>query len=194
MKIEQMLTPLTVNGTACRPNRTMTPTSVTIHNTGNPSANALAHANAQSKGNLASMQMAVHYYVDDTDTMYQCLENTQQGWHAGDGSTPNGGNATSIAVEICEQKGINQVQAFKNAAWLVAHLLNQYGWNLDHVRQHHDWKSTKYPTGKDCPYLLRHATAGVTWADFQGMVLTEINAETHLHRHRKTPMSRCLRR
>ena len=170
MTIEQKLTPLTVNGLSCRPDRTMVPTSLTIHNTGNPNANALQHANAQSRGELASMQMAVHYYVDDTDTAWQCLEDTQQGWHAGDGSNPKGGNYTSIAIEICEQKGIDQVRAFQNAAALCAVLLTRHGLTTAQVKQHHDWTSSKYPTGKDCPYLLRHATVGVNWNDFLGMI------------------------
>ena len=177
MQIVKKLTPLTVGGKQCRPDRDMTPTSVTIHNTGNDTANALQHVNAQSRGELAAMQMAVHYYVDDTDTVYQCLLDTQQGWHAGDataanGTSPNtqGGNYTSISIEICQHKGINQLQAFRNAAWLVSELLGKYGWGTDRVRQHNDWKSTKYPTGKDCPYLLRHKTDGVDWQSFLALV------------------------
>jgi len=178
MIIQKMLTPLTVNNQSCRPTRTMAPTSITIHNTGNPSANALQHANAQSRGQLASMQMAVHYYVDDTNTIFQCLENNQQGWHAGDGTLATGGNYTSIAIEICQQKGINQVLAFKNAAWLAAQLLVQYGWGTTAIKQHHDWKSAKYPTGKDCPCLLRHATNGINWQGFLTMVETAISEGT----------------
>ena len=177
MKIEQKLTPLMMSGVACRPNRNMRPASVTIHNTGNAAANALAHAKAQSAGHLAADTIAVHYYVDDGGTVYQCLEDTEQGWHAGDGSNSAGGNATSLAVEICENKGIDFVQACKNAAWLVAGLLQKHQMGLESLRQHHDWTSVKYPTGKDCPYHLRHGTWGVTWTDFLGMVQAELRAE-----------------
>lgn len=139
-------TPATVGGVRCKPDRAMTPAYITIHNTANPNADARDHYNAQTKGHLADMQMAVHYYVDDGDTLYQCLRDQEQGWHAGDGRGP--GNSTSIAIEVCEQTGSDQAKAEAHAAALVADLIIQRNISVDHVVPHKHW------TGKNCPHLI----------------------------------------
>jgi len=163
MEITRLLTPLfSPRGEQCRPNRTMTPQSVTIHNTANAGADAERHAAAQAAGNLANMQMAVHYYVDDK-SIYQCLEDFWQGWHAGDGENKNGGNYTSIAIEVCEHDSIDQRQAFVNAAWLAGTLCKMYGLDIRHIKRHKDWISNKWPKGKDCPHILLEGSDGMTW-------------------------------
>ena len=139
-------TPATVGGVRCKPDRAMDPAYITIHNTANPNADALDHYNAQTKGHLGSMQMAVHYYVDDKGTIYQCLRDKEQGWHAGDGRGP--GNSTSISIEVCEKTGSDQAKAEEHAAALTADLIIQRGIPADHVVPHKHW------TGKNCPHLI----------------------------------------
>ena len=139
-------TPATVGGVRCKPDRAMTPAYITIHNTANPNADARDHYNAQTQGHLGSMQMAVHYYVDDKDTVYQCLLDREQGWHAGDGRGP--GNSTSISIEVCEKTGSDQAKAEEHAAALVADLIIQRNIPVDHVVPHKHW------TGKNCPHLI----------------------------------------
>lgn len=79
------------------------------------------------------------------------------GWHSGSG------NSKSVAIEICQNRGINQPAANERAAKLTALLLHELGINLaGNVVQHHDW------TGKDCPKLLRHPASG--WTSFLEMV------------------------
>ncbi|MCL2818022.1 MAG: N-acetylmuramoyl-L-alanine amidase [Clostridiales bacterium] len=175
MEITRLLTPLfSPRGEPCRPNRTMTPGSVTIHNTANKGADAERHAQAQAAGNLAGMQMAVHYYADDK-SIYQCLEDHQQGWHAGDGENKNGGNYTSIAIEVCEHEGIDQRKAFENAARLAAELCVKYGIS---IVQHKDWRSAKWPSGKDCPHILLNGKDGMDWPWFLGLVVSYLPAPT----------------
>jgi hypothetical protein len=176
MKITKLLTPLfSLRGEPCRPNRTMEPGSVTIHNTGNRGADAERHAEAQAAGNLAGMQIAVHYYVDDKGA-FQCLEDFWQGWHAGDGENRQGGNWTSIAIEVCEHDGIDQVKAFENAARLAAELCGKYSWGLDRIRRHKDWISQRWPTGKDCPHILLAGREGMDWPWFLGLVAAGLAA------------------
>ena len=139
-------TPVTVGGVRCKPDRAMTPAYITIHNTANPNADARDHYNAQTQGHLGSMQMAVHYYVDDGDTIYQCLRDLEQGWHAGDGRGP--GNSKSISIEVCEKTGSDQAKAEAHAAALTADLILQRNIPVDHVVPHKHW------TGKNCPHLI----------------------------------------
>ena len=161
MTITKLLTPLMLNNAALRPNRTMTPASVTIHNTGNKNAGASQHAKAQAAGNLK--EIAVHYYVDDK-AICQCLEDTWQGWHTGDGSNKQGGNYTSIGIEVCEHTGIDQRKAFENAARLTAELCEKHGFGIEKVRTHQSW------SGKYCPHILLDGTGGMTWSWLLGLV------------------------
>lgn len=158
MEIKVALTPMYVNNEQCRPNRTMDPASVTIHNTANLKANAQQHAKAQMAGNL---DCAVHYFVDDKE-IYKCLEDHWQGWHAGDGGNYAGGNYTSIGIEVCEHSGIDQKKAFENAAWLVNELCTTNGFTA--IKKHKDW------SGKYCPHILLDGKDGLTWEWFLNTV------------------------
>ena len=72
---------------------------VTIHNTGDlPNVEEDAEQYTRATWPNANMNDArVHYYVDDINA-WQNLEDTEVGWHAGDGSGP--GNGTTISIEI----------------------------------------------------------------------------------------------
>ncbi len=73
------------------------------------------------------------------------------GWHAGS----HDGNAKSIGIEICENKGIDQQAANDKAARLTALLLHELGISpAGNVTQHHLW------IGKNCPALLRKPSSG----------------------------------
>jgi hypothetical protein len=77
------------------------------------------------------------------------------GWHAGS----HDGNSKSVGIEICENRGIDQLTANRKAAKLTALLLHELGISPSgNVVQHHSW------TGKDCPALLRAQPGG--WDDF----------------------------
>lgn len=117
----------------------MTPTSVTVHNTAN---------DASAKNEITYMKrneykVSFHYAVDDKEVR-QGIEENRNAWHAGDGGKGKG-NRTSIAIEICYSKsgGDRFIKAEQKGAELVAYILKKYGWGIDRVKKHQDW-SGKY--------------------------------------------------
>lgn len=131
----------------------MTPQYITVHNTANPDQGADAKMNADYLSNGAGgTQTSWHFTVDD-GVIYQSAKLNQSCWHAGDGD--GDGNRRSIGIEICENQGINQSQANKNAQALIRYLLNKKGINISHVEPHQHW------SGKYCPHLLLP-----TWGSF----------------------------
>lgn len=128
---------------------------ITIHETANRSigAGALSHAKLQAKGNVRDASW--HWQVDDALAI-QSFPNSVRCWHAGDGRGP--GNLRSIAIEICVNADIDQMQAYRNAAELVRMLMAQEGVPLSNVVQHNRW------SGKNCPTLLRGGLLG--WGAF----------------------------
>src|SRR5690625_1726862 len=137
---------------------------VTVHQTGNTSkgANAQAHANLQTNGNVR--QASWHYQVDDKQAI-QSFDHNDQCWHAGDGRGP--GNLNSIAVEICINSDGDYKKAVKNGAELVAKILKDEGLTSKDVRQHYDWSK------KNWPAQIRVGKEGITWAEFLKMVEDE---------------------
>lgn len=109
----------------------LVPNYITVHNTDNSSigADAEAHANFLSKvgyyvHNGVKRTISWHYTVDD-DSCVRHLPLNEVGWHAGSSE----GNANSIGIEICMNKGINQDRAFDRAKTLIACLC--YDLNID---------------------------------------------------------------
>tara|TARA_R110000824_G_scaffold359594_1_gene547148 strand:+ start:8286 stop:9158 length:873 start_codon:yes stop_codon:yes gene_type:complete len=123
---------------------------ITIHETANPDAGASAHASWMFREGGAPY--AWHATVDDSVTLeqnpiiYQSLEWSEQGWHAGDGRT-GPGNTSSIGIELCVNDGSNLQQTRDSAAQLVAHLRKQGHGKLG-VVPHRHW------SGKNCPTII----------------------------------------
>lgn len=146
MKIRQQLVSSRAKtwgeGSAC--------SSITVHETANTSrgANAAAHANLQSRGNVRDASW--HYQVDDTEVV-QSFPDTVKCWHAGRAAEH------SIAIEICVNSDGDYKKALANAAALVAVLRERHGLPRSAVKQHHTW------TGKNCPTKLR---ASGEWSSF----------------------------
>lgn len=138
------------------------PDFITIHDTANTSkgADALAHAGYLKGDAAAAAPVSWHFTVDDKRVV-QHLPLTETGWHAGDGSNGTG-NRSSIGIEICENSDGNRSQAERNAALLVAKLLQDFSLNIDRVVQHNRWN------GKNCPRVLRGRSDG--WKGFLDMV------------------------
>jgi N-acetylmuramoyl-L-alanine amidase len=156
-----------------RPGYKLTPKYITIHDTANTQsgADAKAHANYVKSAAAAAIPASWHFTVDGK-VIYQHLPLDENGWHAGDG-TNGTGNRQSIGIEICENRDGNRAQAEKNAAWLVAKLLKDYGLGLDRVKQHYDWSK------KNCPAQIRGRKDG--WKNFLAAV------EAHLKPAPKLP-------
>lgn len=117
-------------------------TTLTFHETDNTDtgANARAHANLQTDGNVR--QASWHVQGDDTEII-RSFPSDVQCWHAGDGEGP--GNTTSEAYEIC----VNSDGDFNAAVALAAEFGRQWrakhGKGRDAIKHHGHW------SGKNCP-------------------------------------------
>ena len=135
-------------------------TGVTIHETSNWSsgANAKMHA-LYLRGQGQYSDVSWHYSVDST-TAYQSIPESEKAWHAGD--TANGtGNASTIAIEICDNRDGNFDQAMANAEWLAADVLYRHGvYSVEGALFQHNQFSAY---GKNCPITIRDTGR---WGEF----------------------------
>lgn len=128
----------------------MNPDTYTIHNTGN-TASARNEA-AYMNGNYNQVS---YHVVNDEAEVHQLIPFDRNAWAAGDGQGP--GNRRSIHHEISYSMdngyygamSERYLAAQENATLYAAHVLIQYGWGVDRLRQHNDW------SGKDCPHKIR---------------------------------------
>lgn len=145
----------------------MVPECIVVHNTANDASAVNEIKYMQSNDN----QVSFHFAVDDKEVV-QGVPLVRNAWHAGDGGNGKG-NRTGIAIEICYSKsgGTKFVQAEKNAAAFIAHLLKTYGWGIDKVTKHQD-----YGYGKYCP----HRTLDMGWERFLKMVQAEMGEKVQM--------------
>ncbi len=150
-----------------RPGLAMQATTITIHNTGNPSSTA-----ANERGWLTNPSndrtASFHIVVDEREAI-ECIPLNENAWHAGDGSGASSGNRTSIGIEICESG--NYAKTLENAAELVASMLRERGWGVDRLRRHFDW------SGKICPRLMYDNGKWTGWTTFKNMVSARLAAK-----------------
>jgi N-acetylmuramoyl-L-alanine amidase len=135
-----------------RPGYPLKPTSLTVHNTANPDADALDHAKFLSSSDRPA---SWHITVDDRYAVLHIPLN-EQAWHTG----THAGNTTSIGIEVCEfTDEARHKTAELNAAQLIADILTGRApkeflpatkLSLDDVRTHQSWKQYG-TTGKYCP-------------------------------------------
>jgi N-acetylmuramoyl-L-alanine amidase len=149
-------------GTVCnrRPGLALAATSITIHNTGNPTSTA---ANERAwLTNTSNTRTASYHIVVDAKEAIEVLPLNEVAWHAGDGSGASSGNRTSIGIEICERDTTlgEYAQALTNAVDLVAKLLHERGWGVDRLRRHYDWSR------KNCPHLMNIDGKWAGWYQF----------------------------
>lgn len=121
-----------------RPGARITPTSVTMHNTGNP--NSTAQNNRDYFSNHPNAKVSSHWVVDDKEAI-QCIPESEMSWHAGPEA-----NRQSISIEVCEfTDPARHEKAYRNAVELAADILRRYKWGTDRLTTHKRW------TGKECP-------------------------------------------
>ena len=130
------------SATGRRPQIAMIPQYLTIHSTANTATAQNERDNIAN--NNPNLQVSFHIVVDDKGAI-ECIPLNEVAWHAGDGRGQ--GNMASISLEICE--GGDREKTLRNAIILAAHLLKQYGWGIDRMRQHWTWSK------KNCPRILR---------------------------------------
>lgn len=164
MNITQNLVP---QGRKNRPGRANRLQYITIHNTGNTSrgANAQSHANYIKGSSAANIPVSWHYTVDDREII-QHIPDSEIAWHAGDGGSGTGNNA-SIAIEICMNSDGDLRKATDLAAKLTAHLCKKHGIKPENVVQHNRW------SGKNCPQMLRKGKP-YSFASFVNKVREEL--------------------
>lgn len=132
-----------------RPGTPLHPTHITIHNTANndPDADAQMHARYVKGADARRRKVSWHFTVDDKRCVKH-LPTNEVAWHAGSGNTQ------SIAIEVCQNQGIDQAEAITRASLLTAVLMSFYGIDSQHVVSHHFW------TGKDCPEVILRDPGG----------------------------------
>lgn len=140
------------------PNTGITPTSITIHNTGNIGAPAKNNHNYMKNCNKDGSRIASWHFTVDHENIYQAVPSNKKAWHAGCAS----GNNTSIGIEICMfNDAEKQRKCYANAIALVKILMQHHGLSIGQVKRHYDW------TKKDCPTWLISGKFGYTWKWFQ---------------------------
>lgn len=124
---------------------------------------------------------SAHYAVDEGDTIYRCVKESDVAWHCGDGQKhPECRNWNSIGIEIRPKK-VNpkrvgaydtdwffERKALDNAEWLIKKLMKQYNIPADHIIRHYD------VSGKFCPRpfvgddtnTYYHTSGNVQWKRF----------------------------
>lgn len=139
------------------PNKSMSATSITIHQTGNIGAPAKNNHNYMKNCNSNGSRIASWHFTVDDKEIYQAVPTNMKAYHAGNAT----GNSTSIGIEICMfNDAERQKQAYLNAIELVKILMKAHGFGIGQVKQHYNW------TKKDCPTWLRSGKFGLNWKWF----------------------------
>ena len=139
------------------PNTKITPTSITIHQTGNIDAPAKNNHNYMKNCNRTGDRIASWHVTVGYDYIIQAQSFNYKTYHAGNAS----GNNSSIGIEICMYSDKDkQKQAYDNAIALVKILMQYYNFTADQVKRHKDW------SGKHCPAWLIEGKYGYTWTWF----------------------------
>lgn len=139
-----------------RPGIKLEPSSITIHNTENPSSTA--NNERRWLTNLSNSRTASYHIVIDEHEAIEVLPLNEVAWHAGDGSKAEAGNRSSIGIEICESG--NYELTLKHAVELVAHMLYERKWGVNRLKRHYDWSR------KNCPRLMNQDGKWTGWTQF----------------------------
>ena len=153
----------------CIPNVKITPTSITIHNTGNVGASAKANHNYMKNINKSGERVASWHFTVDDKEIYQAQSTNYKCYHAGHST----GNNTSIGIEICmfEDKE-RQRKTYQNTIELVKILMAYHKFDISQVKRHKDW------SGKHCPAWLIEGKFGYTWDWFKKQLSTQSTVQT----------------
>ena len=151
------------------PGTSMTPTSITIHNTGNIGATAQNNHNYMRNLNKSGDRTASWHFTVDDSKVIQAIPYNQKAYHAGTAS----GNNSSIGIEICMfNDASRQKKCYDNAIALVKTLMSATG--ITSVKRHYDW------SGKNCPAWLISGKFGYDWNWFYSQCTTSSSSEIGL--------------
>ena len=189
-------------------NKTGKVKSVTIHNTDDirgVNDDAEQYTRATYNENMGSAR--IHFYVDDLGAWQNLKAGTglcsadpvgsaEVSWHAGDGSVADGGNMTSISMEIImNDTAAHDEKAKDNGARIAAWLLYKHGLSVDKLVTHTYWvnksvgnnfddvdkQCTNLVSGKKwCPAYIfasyNETTALKNWKSFKALVKKYLDA------------------
>jgi hypothetical protein len=140
---------------------TSTRTSITFHETANPSAGATADAHARLQKGGNSRKASWHWQVDEIEAV-QSFPHKSRCYHAGSLAK------NSIAIEVCVNGDVRK--AWDNAIELARQIRADEP--VTTVKQHHAW------TLKNCPALLRGGRVrGLTWSAVKARVMAPLGRE-----------------
>ena len=146
------------------PDVQITPTSITIHQTGNVDASTQANHNYMKNINKSGDRIASWHITCGYDKIIQAQSCNYKTYHAGTAA----GNNSSISIEICMYSDAEkQKQAYLNAIELVKIILKNYGWGIDKVKRHKDF------SGKHCPAWLIDNKYGYNWDWFKNQIVAQ---------------------
>ncbi len=150
----------------CIPNVGINPTSITVHQTGNPDSSARANHNYMKNINKTGARIASWHFTVDDKEIIQAQSCNYKCYHAG----CNGGNNTSIGIEICMfSDKEKQKKAYLNAIALIKIIMKYYCFGINKVIRHYDW------TKKSCPQWLINGKYGYTWSWFKNEITKASN-------------------
>lgn len=147
----------------------MEPKTIVIHNAGTPNGTA---SNLHKGLHNTKEYKSWHFSVDDKDVI-ESLPLNRNAFATGDGGT-GVGNRTGIQIEIAKDMDTDTKaewsKARANGAKLTAILLKKYGWTIDKVSKHQDYKMTD-GTYKYCP----HKILDEGWDEFLRLIQTYLD-------------------
>ncbi len=156
-----------------RSGRTLKASTLTIHNTGNPTSTAHNERNWLTNP-TNDVTASYHIVIGPESTAansrivaIETLPLNEVGWHAGDGNGASSGNRTSIGIEICESG--DYAKTLERAVQLAAKMLKERGWGVERLRRHYDW------SGKNCPRLMNGDGKWTGWDEFKARVAAALN-------------------
>ena len=140
------------------------PQAIIIHNASTPNGTAKALNNALHN---SKEYKSWHFSVDDKDVI-ESLPLNRNAFATGDG-VYGLGNRTGIHIEIAKDNDNDSkeewLKARDNGAKLAAELLHNYGWGIDNLKKHQDYKMTD-GSYKYCP----HKILDEGWDEFKFLV------------------------
>ena len=145
----------------CIPDVRINPTSITVHQTGNPDSTARANHNYMKNINKSGARIASWHFTVDDKEIIQAQSTNYKTYHAG----CTAGNNSSIGIEICMfSDKAKQKKAYDNAIALIKILMKYYCFDISKVKRHYDW------TKKHCPAWLIEGKYGYTWSWFKNEI------------------------
>ena len=191
-------------------NKTGKPLFVTVHNTAGHKGiddEGELYTRATYNENMGSAR--VHFYVDKNGAWQNLKAGTgmtpddpegsaEVSWHAGDGSAPDGGNYTSLSLEIIMGEADEKINAaaYDNGARLIAWLIKKHGLTVNDVVSHTYWvnklKGKKFADRDDqstniiygqkwCPVFIfdsnSKSVAKKNWLEFKKLIEGYLDGE-----------------